>query len=551
LGTENGGGAYSSYITNHPGDFPLDDDGDGFIQMGEAFDYANTLNTWTVDDCFIPPVPFSTAQNPVETDQIPFEEDLITLAGLSGYILSNQTIPARSYIIADELYIGQGISLIFSDNSEVFINRNVIQGSSPLNARIVSLETSSIIFGESNTVTNGNELANLAAIVIHGDIFEIGNNSTFNYINIGIPDGIEYFSPVNVDFSNCKIIPNYCENFIFNDCVLKNVFIHSHHLNHVDFNSNICLQTHLLFDSFPTENSIELTNNSFNGICQLGYVGECQVYINGYDRFLIEGNELYNGIRGVNIYNSGWNGSHLFTGNKIYNNSKSGNLNYNSRITFKENYIYDNNEQGLYIFHNSEILISGNKDAEYVNETQRFMNNGGYEIYTDYSSFPYYFKFNAIVDDDNFPGNDQLVYCDVIAFGNELNVQFNFWGNNFNVANDLYPAEEYTYLPIFDLEFEEDEPAADEELFTSAMDKFDAEDYTVAKTEFMEVVQLYPDSKFADASLKELYALEKNEANDYYTLKQYYNSNPNIANDTSLTKLAIFLANQCNIKLEN
>jgi len=55
LGKENNNGfPYEEYISGHLGDNSLDDNLDGKIQMGEAFAYANDMNTWSAAHCYIP-----------------------------------------------------------------------------------------------------------------------------------------------------------------------------------------------------------------------------------------------------------------------------------------------------------------------------------------------------------------------------------------------------------------------------------------------------------------------------------------------------------------
>jgi hypothetical protein len=87
LGQENGGAHFATYIPNHPGDNNLDDDLDTFIQMGEAFQYADDMNTWTDAYCNMPFTGGEPLVVPAQTDEFPFGEDLITLAGLSGRML--------------------------------------------------------------------------------------------------------------------------------------------------------------------------------------------------------------------------------------------------------------------------------------------------------------------------------------------------------------------------------------------------------------------------------------------------------------------------------
>jgi len=88
-------------------------------------------------------------------------------------------------------------------------------------------------------------------------------------------------------------------------------------------------------------------------------------------------------------------------------------------------------------------------------------------------------------------------------------------------------------------------------MFFTAKDKIDNEEYTSAKTDLQSLITLYPTSEYAQAALKELFSLEEIYSEDYVDLKTYYNLEPNIVNNPELAKLADFLANFCEIKLEN
>jgi hypothetical protein len=90
-----------------------------------------------------------------------------------------------------------------------------------------------------------------------------------------------------------------------------------------------------------------------------------------------------------------------------------------------------------------------------------------------------------------------------------------------------------------------------EQLYLSAENKIEQENYEDAKTDLQQLVTTYPSSIYAEAALKELYPLEELTGNNYSSLKEYYNSNTAIQGDSSLAKLANFLVNFCEIKLEN
>ncbi|OQX77854.1 MAG: hypothetical protein B6D61_06505, partial [Bacteroidetes bacterium 4484_249] len=198
-------------------------------------------------------------------------------------------------------------------------------------------------------------------------------------------------------------------------------------------------------------------------------------------------------------------------------------------------------------FNKSKVHIEGD-NGEVV--TQQIKDNDSYEVYASEGSFPYYFHWNLIQDDDNVQGDYLVYYAEI----NQLNnVQNNCWGENFNAMLDLYPAGGYIWNPQwFCLDGNgSGEGSAAEGMYFAAREKIEAEDFAGAKTDLQEIVVQYPETKYAQAALKELYSLEAFVTNDYADLKAYYNSEPNIAASAELAKLADFLMNFCEIKLEN
>lgn len=566
IGYENGGGfPYNTIpgLENHPGDNILDDDDDSFIQMGEAFQYADDMNTWTTAYCYLPynDVPLVAPQ---QTDEIPFAEDLLTLAGLSGYIETTQNMPSRSYIMADELYLNSGVSLTFADNTEFYININKNESNEDFvfstsfepesgYAIFLCYENSNLTFGNNSLIENNSELSAWGKISFVGEAITIGNGSEFANIKlITIPTSSE-LSLNNISFKNSY------GNFISSDSNIEScsLFHSIFWIPGMDSEINNCNFIHSsvwVFTDYTNPHAPDyylIINN-----CYFDYSYPYYTSINPsikaayFDNISITNNKILHSQSGVNIQNCG-DGleNHILYNNKIYDIDSTGVIIYSSRLTIDSNYIYNCGKNGLSLFNNCNIELLGNKAADSIHETQRIMDNVGYEIYTDESSFPTYFRWNAIIDDDNLPVDDELLYCQGIML--EKDVRYNFWGNNFDPEEDFFPVGAYNYEPIFELVYEGEDKSDAEQLYDGAQGKFEQEDYTGAKNDFQQVVQQYPDSRFARASMKELYALEKYESDDYSELKQYFRTNTDILNDSSLTKLGDFLANRCDIILEN
>jgi parallel beta-helix repeat protein len=181
------------------------------------------------------------------------------------------------------------------------------------------------------------------------------------------------------------------------------------------------------------------------------------LYIDGYTAYSIEDcNISNNGYAGVKIYNSG--GTYLaanktIKGNTITSNGltnqSAGIEIYASCADIIDDNIITNNYYGITSLNSSHVKLRGNSSATYVSETQNISDNTTNQVYATNNSFPYQFKWNAIIDENNM---SPLVYYS-FTFGGALtlHVENNYWGNNFTPSTDLYPSNRYAYNPIWTL----------------------------------------------------------------------------------------------------
>jgi outer membrane protein assembly factor BamD (BamD/ComL family) len=88
-------------------------------------------------------------------------------------------------------------------------------------------------------------------------------------------------------------------------------------------------------------------------------------------------------------------------------------------------------------------------------------------------------------------------------------------------------------------------------LYDSAKVNIQNNNYTEAESQLKQIVTDYPETEVAKTSLKELYVLEELADSNYTVLKNYYNTEPNLQNNDELSKLAGWLANYCDVKIEN
>ncbi len=568
LGLENGGGDYETYIPGHPGDFTLDVDEDRFIQMGEAFNYGTMLNTWTDDECYLPFYGEVPLVNPTETDEIPFIEDLITLAGLSGYIENDQTMPSRSYIMADTLYLNSNITLSFADNTEFYFNGSSSVVDPVFNLefepknnrpRFICYENSNLFFGENSTIKNNYELVDLGVIIFYGHSIEIGEQSNVNYMQISAWPTIDHIDVVDISFKQSILYIMESNSFI-EDCYVNRSFFMLR-AKYVEVEDCIFDLSSVWADSYYVPhnyNYVLIDHCSFDGNYNEPYLYWCNfvLRISFFENFLVQNNKMFNNelstgdySLGLHYCGDGYVERKLFN-NGIYDNYSDGIFIYSSNVTLDSNNVHDNEFIGLKVLNHSNVDLTGRAAAHYVHETQRIMDNGLYEVYSDDASFPVPFIWNAIIDEDNLPIDDELVYCEEPIYTEKI-VMHNYWGENFNAEQDFFPAWAYIWEPEFELIYAEEEKSDAQILYETAQGKAETEDYTGAKNDFQQVVGQYPETRYAQAGLKELYTIEKYEANDYNTLKQYYLSDSAIILDSTLAKTGDFLANRCNLQLQN
>lgn len=391
-----------------------------------------------------------------------------------------------------------------------------------------------IIYGDINIGSNLNLKAEgdavLELILINPNIVANLNNSSFE------KSGLVSYAGV-LDISNSS----------FNQCP----YIYSHQGN-VTVNNSAFYESGLFLEN-QSKNSDFTARVSGSTFSNTDYSFAIDVL--NYGKYFIENNNIESKDYGIRIINSGNgnSGNQSIFGNNIHGCGQNGILAYNVTGSFANNYIH-NNLAGLRLMNNCNVALLGNASAQTPSQTQRIKDNTSFEVYCSQFSFPWYFRYNVIIDEDNL-GNTigPLLYWAYPAGSriNQKDIRYNCWGNNFSAIEDLYPSAYFNYnptwcpngiLPPLD-------PIVD--LFTSAVEQFENGNYSNAKNLFQLLIQQYPKSDYAQAAMKELLRLEEYVSSDYGSLKDYYRSNDSIVCDTLLNKLGDYLANQCDVKLEN
>jgi len=533
------------YIPNHPGNWDPDTNGDGNVTMGEAFEYSNWMDTWTPYGVYESwsGVPYHTYNPPPPFYEIGFEEDLLKLNGLAGLVTAPVTVQGNFVIggtlTTDAFGFGEGVTFDYGSNIYM-VNPQ---------AKIVINQDSKIEVHDDVTFA-GTSITN--KIENYGKFFSPGNNITFTGIDGGQWKGLELhnsdavsggISLINANFDNC-VISGDVGNFSVQYSDFENSGIHVSKGSVSIYNSDFNYSYIDISNADHSNYSVYIDGNQMEG----DYIIKPAINITKYGNFTITGNHIFRYQDGIKIYYSGKSvGSHSIDNNELWYNNGTGILVYNSSADIQSNHSRYN-DYGVKLYDRSKVTLTGWEDASLPSETQHIWDCDSYEVYSSRGSFPYLFEWNAINDDDN---TEPLVY----TTGQEgpFDVRNNYWGEEqyFDPEEDFYPWVGYIYEPIWELGNSGTGTDGAKTLYSNALTNVADSNYVVAESLFQEVIQQYPSTKYAKAALSDLYALEEYLDDNYYDLKSYYSTNQNILSNPELEKLADFLLNFCEIKLEN
>lgn len=381
----------------------------------------------------------------------------------------------------------------------------------------------------------------------------------------------------NIEFSDCEfenaVIECKAKSLsISNNCSFTNSMVNHADGNFTLTNSTLCNST-VKINNTTYQRAVTalatITGNTFSE----GYPMENQVVgITNYSNFTFSNNTLVNRIVTIGTYygllvsNSGGTSinTHIINNNEIYSQAACmapqcpalpiGLGLYNSYAKLEDNNIH-HNYVGLECLNNTQVDITGNSEACEFDETQRFINNGLYQVYVSENGFPHPFEYNALFDDvyssSCFILHD--VNMNAIPPPPVVDVENNYWGTGFNPLVNLCPDDDhFDYIPIWTLcdksGSTQDEAA---ELYAEGIQQIADSSYIEAKSTFLEVVTEYPETHLASSAMKELFFLEPLADNDFTALQNWYLTEDSVIYNEHLEKLGQNLANKCDEKLEN
>jgi len=444
----------------------------------------------------------------------------------------------------------------FEINNDLTLSTNMIARFNPSinNATLnisdnvfITMYDSEIHINEGSLLSIGNNVTFIAKsgvckLVIDGDI-TMGDDISFiseedAQLHLVFNNSILSENIENAVFTRSLLISDNCQVNIYNTDFINSGFY--------GFNANFNIEGTNFSNSFArfqNNNNISSVNNyvrilencTFNGLNQ-----GTPLSIENYPNYSISKCMVTNCSDGIMLFNCGYGKlDHILSGNNITQNSNTGLKIYHSVAEVKDNLIASN-DVGIQCLNRSEVQLEGNRNLI----SQQISYNSLMEVYATDGSFPYLFRFNAIIDDDDnclvkYDGNDEL-----------LDVRYNYWGTVFNPFIQLCPVENYSWEPFWDPDENYDDSEAIA-MFNDAKNKRDIGDYLSAEDDFKQLVTLFPRTKIAQAALKEIFTIEEFSSNDYNELIEYFTSEQTIQYNNELNGLAGFLVNCCKIKLEN
>ncbi len=291
------------------------------------------------------------------------------------------------------------------------------------------------------------------------------------------------------------------------------------------------------------------------------------ISIDDYKIFTVENNEIeINHCNGIELYHAGNNvgADKNITSNEIFSTNASGDCRaidvFFSRANISNNHIHDN-KYGVTAFGNSETTILGNQNANYVSQTQRFIENSTH-CYFSYSSYPEELRYNHFQHD---PANTdpfvKLVYFDIedpyaiplpIDFSTVYNIECNSWCSTFNPDEDLIPVGSYDYDPYWSIgQYCVKDGGMAGQLFDEAKEIIDSGLYNQADSSLKVIIGDFPKDPHAIHSLRELYILEEVNGSSYDSLRIYYRSVINADQDSLLCRSADWMGMHCLIMMDN
>ena len=427
--------------------------------------------------------------------------------------------------------------------------------------KLIIEETGSLVIGN-QALINGLDNEPDTAIHVRGGGFTVGSNVIFQNLPGGvllearlrIPswsyDNAKQYDLSHATFNNTPLRHRNCRlnvsNCIFNPGSDVKTYVSVSIIDNCTFNQTTFLSDHTdMRGDFTLSTTIR--NSKFTG-----NNSHTAIQLKNSTVFDVHNNRITKYETGVSMHGCGTTlvGSMAVIRNNEISSCNTGIELFNSAAGFINNHIYKN-FYGVRLFNNTYTAF-GSALEPVAPPYQIIGDCKSIELYASACSFPAFFRYNQVIDDDNDGNthNDPLVWWDVPGRVLPQDVRFNCWGANFDPAEDFYPAGAFIYDPTWcPGRSGSSTQDADETLYQTGLDYFANEDYHNAGLVFKELVETHPQSRFAIAALHELFALEDFKDNDFTALHNYFAAIT--PEDSNLFNTADFLATRCHVKDKN
>jgi len=456
-----------------------------------------------------------------------------------GFEVTHDVTLSEYTVITNEITVKNGARLTIPENGQLIFESE---------GQLYFDESATLEISDNATLTS----LNSKPLTVDGIVI-IGHNVTFTSPNslwdVYVSNEILSTSIVNATFEKCSLHSNssnlIISGSIFNEC--EYVFSHKGDVTVSD--QSIFYKTSLSLENIEdNDKSVTITGCLFTTDDSRPAVD-----LLNYNSYNISDNLIEYYYDGIQLMQSGHGrvGRQIIQNNEIKNCINHGIVAYNSQGEIYKNHIMNNNI-GIWLGNRSNFKLHGNSSATNQTLTQEIIDNSSIEVYASEYSFPYYFRYNVIIDEDNSGYyEDPLVYHSAGTSPLIKDVRYNCWGNNFDPVEDFYPSG-FVWNPIWCPNDTRDSiPESAEEMYDTANNLFYQEDFAEAKNMYELLITQYPQTKFSSAAMKELFALEYFISGNYQPLKQYYANDIAIQSDTVLESLGNHLIAKCDIKLEN
>ncbi|MCK9398859.1 MAG: T9SS type A sorting domain-containing protein [Bacteroidales bacterium] len=476
---------------------------------------------------------------------LPSLEGLLSLHGISGTVTYDQSV-SGPFLIGNRLILDNGVELTIQDNSKFYLNPN---------ATIETAYSSSIIFNDNLEFWgfDNNNSINIAGSCLFGENISFNAPQDVYWVGLNIDNTIKQYEISSCTFTNCDLNAS-CYNLAVDDCDFTNSGIN---FTHGNLSVNECSFTHAcIIASYPygATSSINVDHCDF---INTGYSSGSSIVVDDYNSYVISNCTIaydYH-AHGIGIFYAGnfqFN-DRLVTDCEIYNPPSrtslvtEGIFVYNSISDIQNNNIH-NNGYGIALLNISKSTITGKEESSTEEETQRIKNNIYNQVIISENCFPDKFEWNSIYNNDN-----SGIYIRYLSECEEdpFEIKNNYWNEEDNLDDHLYPFECYNYKPMWNLQGQLKDLDMAKVLYDSTIVLISLGSFNQAESIFKDIILTYPLSKYAVASIKDLFYLKDIYDNDYQGLQYYYDSIAINTEQHNLAKLSRFFSNQCDVELGN